>query len=70
MKRIKGRYVATVEIDFDTLRTPGMISAEEIQEKFRNNMFTEMVRLRLQNGFLFGTVQVTQQYADVYEVEA
>ena len=69
MSRIKGRYVATVEIDFDTERLPGMIPIEEIHEKFRSNTFTEMVRQTLANGFYFGKVQVTQQYADIYEVE-
>lgn len=69
MSRIKGRYVATVEIDFDIERSNGMISIEEIQEKYRRNMFTEMVRQTLADGFEFGTVKVTQEYADVYEVE-
>lgn len=69
MSRIKGRYVATVEIDFDFEREPGVISIEEIQERFRRNMFTEMVRQTLADGFGFGKVHVTQQYSDVYEVD-
>jgi len=69
MSRIKGRYVATVEIDFDTERVPGMVSIEEIQERLRSNTFTEVLRNTLANGIDFGKVQVTQQYADIYEVE-
>lgn len=69
MSRIKGRYVATVEIDIDTERLPGMISIEEIQERFRDDMFTERVLQTLADGIDIGEIQVTQQYADIYEVE-
>ncbi len=69
MSRIKGRYVATVEVDFDAEREPGMIPIEEIQERFRNNTLTEMIQETLATGFYYGKVQVTQQYADIYEVE-
>ena len=69
MSRIKGRYVATVEIDFDTERVPGMVSIEEIQESLRSNKFTEEIHHMIQDEFDFGEVQVTQQYADIYEVE-
>ena len=69
MRRIKGRYVATVEIDFDAEREPGMVSIEEMQESLRSNKFTEEIHQMIQDEFDFGKVQVTQQYADIYEVE-
>lgn len=69
MSRIKGRYVATVEIDFDAEREPGMVSIEEMQESLRRNKFTEEIHHMIQDEFDFGKVHVTQQYADIYEVE-
>jgi len=69
MSRIKGRYVATVEIDFDAEREPGMVSIEEMQESLRSNKFTEEIHQMIQDEFDFGKVRVTQQYADIYEVE-
>jgi len=69
MSRIKGRYVATVEIDFDAEREPGMVSIEEMQESLRRNKFTEEIHQMIQDEFDFGKVHVTQQYADIYEVE-
>lgn len=71
--RYKGRYVAQIVIDFDILeqKGAGMLPFEEIKKKATDGELTDAVRDVIAEEVIddFGTVTVTQQYADMYEVE-
>lgn len=64
---IKGRYVATVVIDIAVPEdTPDLLPFEEIRAHVFDDTAEEIINLI--QGYLdsYGTVTVTQQYADVY----
>ena len=67
---IKGRYVATVEIDFSMSENkPGILPFDEICNNWRNNTTEELTEI-IQNEFVpYGRVKITQQYADVYRCD-
>lgn len=68
-KFVKGRYVALVEIDIH-VTTDGVRPIEEIRGDIVGGAFTEALQRDIE--FECGEdadVTVTQQYADVYEVE-
>ena len=69
--RYKGKYVALVEIDFDIEKIEGMLSFEEIKKKAVGSELTDCIRDVIKGEVIddYGTVTVTQQYADMYEVE-
>lgn len=70
--RIKGKYVCTVEIDIDFLHEKEMLPFEEIREKTVNGWLTEGVKEAITDEVMddrYGKLTVTQQYADLYEVE-
>ena len=69
--RYKGKYVALVEIDFDIEKIEGMLSFEEIKKKTVGGELTDDIRDVIKGEVIddYGTVTVTQQYADMYEVE-
>ena len=70
-KRYKGKYVAQIEIDIDIdAERPGIPSFDEIKESV-SNKFTPGIKDILEEEVLdnCGTVTVTQQYADTWEVE-
>ena len=64
---IKGRYVATVEIDFSISENePGLLPFDEICNNWQNNT-TELLIEIIQNELEpYGRVKITQQYRDVY----
>ena len=70
--RYKGRYVAQIVIDFDILeqKGTGMLSFEEIKKKATDGELTDAIK-DVVGGVIYdcGTVTVTQQYVDMYEVE-
>lgn len=72
--RYKGRYVAQIVIDFDILEQKGigMLPFEEIKKKVTNGELTDAINDVVVGEIIddYGTVTVTQQYADMYEVEA
>ena len=69
--RYKGRYVAQIEIDFDIEKNEGMLTFEEIKKKTVGGELTDAISDVIVGEVIdgYGTVTVTQQYADMYEVE-
>lgn len=68
MAKIKGRYVAQIEINFERNEDEeGLLPFEEIHENLTVR-FTPMLKADIEEGF-DGTVEVTQMYADVWMVE-
>ena len=71
MKRIKGRYVAQVTVDFD-IDASETRPLEEIQEDIRSGRLNREVQKEMVDLFGFPEavmVDVQQMYADAYEVE-
>ena len=69
--RYKGRYVAQIVIDFDILEQKGMLPFEEIKKKTIDGELTDAIKDVVVGEIIddCGTVTVTQQYADMYEVK-
>lgn len=69
--RYKGKYVALIEIDFDIEKQKGMLPFEEIKKKTVGGELTDEIKDVIRGELIddYGTVTVTQQYADMYEVE-
>lgn len=69
--RYKGRYVAQIVIDFDILEQKGMLPFEEIKKKTMDGELTDAIKDVVVGEVIddCGTVTVTQQYADMYEVK-
>ena len=69
--RIKSRYVAQIVIDFDIKKQEGMLPFGEIKKKTVDGELTDAIRDVVVGEVIddYGTVTVTQQYADIYEVE-
>ena len=70
--RIKGKYVCTVEIDIDFLYNKEMLTFEEIKEKTVCGWLTDGIKDVITGEIMdarYGKTTVTQQYADLYEVE-
>ena len=67
---IKGRYVATVEIDVSMPENElGLLPFDEICNNLRNNTteaLTELIQNELEP---YGKVKITQQYVDVYRCD-
>lgn len=66
MSRIKGRYVAQIVLTIDEERKDYMLPLEQIKKNFAG--LTEGIKNHLEHGE-FTTVEVIEQYSDVYEVE-
>lgn len=67
---IKGRYVATVEIDFSmSEKEPNILPFDEINEHWRNETTKFLTELIEQEFYPFGNVKVTQQYVDVFRYD-
>ena len=69
--RYKGRYVAQIVIDFDMEKEEGMLPFEEIKKRTVDGELTDAIKDVVVGEVIddYGTVTVTQQYADMYEVE-
>lgn len=69
--RYKGKYVAQIVIDFDIEKTERMLPFEEIKKKTVGGELTDDIRDVIRDEIIddYGTITVTQQYADMYEVE-
>ena len=70
--RVKGKYVCTVEIDIDFQYNKEMLPFEEIREKTVGGWLTDGIKDAITDEIMdarYGKVTVTQQYADLYEVE-
>lgn len=72
-KRIKGKYVALVEIDFDIKdNLSNTILFDKMKEHVTGYAMTDSVCRALMDCICspdIGTVTVTKQLADLYEVE-
>lgn len=67
---IKGRYVATVEIDFSMSKNElGLLPFDEICNNWRNNTTEELTEIIQNELEPYGKVKITQQYADVYKCD-
>lgn len=71
--KIKGRYVAQVEIDINVdASRKGLLPFEEIHEMVMGDKITDILREML-NDELFledeGKITVTKMYGDAYQVE-
>lgn len=68
---IKGRYVALVEINIHVDAAEGLLPMEQIRQNVTGGALTNAIRAEIADIFDSGTVDVnvTQQLADVYEVE-
>lgn len=70
--RIKGKYVASVEVDFDFEHKPSHLPFDQIRNKIVGGYLTNEIKEAMDEEFFSdddgATVTVTQQYADVYEV--
>lgn len=68
MSRVKGKYVATVTIEWDQEREPNMIPLQDIKDNAR--YLTMSLTEAIQDGVEGNSkVEVTEQYCDFYEVE-
>lgn len=68
MSRVKGKYVATVTIEWDQEREPNMLPLQDIKDNAR--YLTMNITEVIQDGVDGNTkVDVTEQYCDFYEVE-
>ena len=69
--RYKGKYVALIEIDFDIEKSEGMLQFEEIKKKTVGGWLTDAIKDVIRGEVIedYGTIAVTQQYADMYEAE-
>ena len=67
---IKGRYVATVEIDFSMSENElGLLPFDEICNNWRNNTTEELTEIIQNELEPYGKVKIPQQYADVYKCD-
>jgi hypothetical protein len=64
---IKGKYVATVEVDFSmTEDTPNLLPFDKLQDAVRNGITPNLQIFLEEEVSGLGTVTVQQQYADLY----
>ena len=68
MSRVKGKYVATVTIEWDQEREPNMLPLQDIKDNAR--YLTMNLKEAIQDAVQGNTeVEVNEQYCDFYEVE-
>lgn len=68
--RVKGKFVGTINIDFDFEKGPNMRKFETMHKTVTKQMpalITEIISEEI--GDELGAVSVTQQYADLYEAD-
>lgn len=67
---IKGRYVATLEIEFSIPENePGLMPFDKLTENWKNNATDEFEKALAEEVEPFGNVKLTQQYVDVYRCD-
>ena len=69
--KIRGRYVAQIEIDFDIEHEYGLFPFADMKKKVVDGELTKAIRDIVIDKIIddYGTVAVLQQYADLYEVK-
>ena len=67
---IKGKFVATIEIDITVdENTPGLLPFEKLKEAVHNDMETVVKDLLCEEFGDIATVKVTKTFADLYKTE-
>ena len=67
---IKGKFVATVEIDIAVdENTPGLLTFEELKEAVHNEMEIAVKDMMCDEFGDVATVKVTKTFADLYRAE-
>lgn len=67
---IKGRYVATVEIDITVPENePYILPFDDLCNNLRNNTTKELNQIIQSELEPYGRVKITQQYVDVYRCD-
>lgn len=68
MSRVKGKYVATVTIEWDQEREPNMLPLQDIKENAK--FLTQTITGSLMDAVMGKTnIEVTEQCCDFWEVE-
>ena len=67
---IKGKFVATIEIDIAVdENTPGLLPFENLKEAVHNNMEPAVKDMLCEEFGDIATVKVTKTFADLYRTE-
>ena len=67
---IKGKFVATIEIDVAVdENTPGLLPFEKMKEAVHNEMETTVKDMLCEEFEDIATVKVTKTFADLYRTE-
>ena len=67
---IKGKFVATIEIDIVVDKnTPNLLPFEELKEAVHNEMEIAVKDMLCEEFGDIGTVKVTKTFADLYRTE-
>ena len=67
---IKGKFVATIEIDIAVdENTPGLLTFEELKEAVHNEMEIAVKDMLCDEFRDVATVKLTKTFADLYQVE-
>ena len=70
--KLKGRYVALVEVDFDAdTDEPHTTSFREMNDRLHNGWMEKTMMYQVENIFRAGNpnITITPQFADLYEME-
>ena len=66
---IKFRYVAQIEIEEEIEQNDNTFTVDEIRQNVQNGMVKDALRDLIARGFMKPKITITQQFADVIEVE-
>ena len=67
---IKGKFVATIEIDISVdENTPGLLPFEKLKEAVHNDMDVAVKDILCEEFGDIATVKVTKTFADLYKTE-
>ena len=67
---IKGKFVATIEIDIDVdENAPNLLPFEKLKEAVQNDMETAVKGMLCEEFGDIATVKVTKTFADLYRTE-
>ena len=67
---IKIRYVALLEVEDETVQDATGLTIDEIRQNFRSGMIEDGLKDLIAKGFHKPKITITQQLADVIEVES
>jgi len=67
---IKIRYVALLEVEDETVQDDTGLTIDEIRQNVRSGMVEDGLKDLIAKGFHMPKITITQQLADVIEVES